>query len=339
MKKCQPENTTRHSPIAFQWDAWYNAIGGRKISIPEVDFILREIHDGQYPRFEGPVSSDTYNFESKRAASEAIKKKAIALGADAVGICLIEPTDIYKGRVVNEKYAIALGQKMDYEKFLTVPSQESAIECLRVYQTLGEVAIELAEYIRGLGYPCRVEHPIGDSDLLHIPIGLKAGFGELGRHGSIIHPELGPLFRMGSVVCDLEMECDSPIDAGIAAFCDSCRACRIYCPANAIPEERSVDAGKDHLGNPRYLVDTGKCFPYFATHYYCSACLPVCVYNHRKWAKDLLNKAELPFPNVVFQEAPKPVDSVNEEKRHLYPKHKRNAPITIPKRNAIDKTR
>ena len=36
-------------------------------------------------------------------------------------------------------------------------------------------------------------------------IALKAGFGELGRHGSIIHPEHGPLFRMGSVLSSAPM--------------------------------------------------------------------------------------------------------------------------------------
>jgi ferredoxin len=84
-----------------------------------------------------------------------------------------------------------------------------------------------------------VEHPIGDSDVLHVPLALKAGFGELGRHGSIIHPKMGPLFRLGSVITDMPLQIDHPIDAGIAAFCDKCRACRIYCPANAIPDERS----------------------------------------------------------------------------------------------------
>ena len=152
-----PNTTAEHqSPIAFQWDAWYAAIGGRKISIPEVDYLLREIHEGQYPRFEGPVSHEQFQFQSTQHASETIKKKALALGADIVGICRIEPSDVYRGRSVPEKFAIALGQRMDYEKFLTVPSQESAIECLRVYYTLGEVAIQLAEFIRGLGYACRV---------------------------------------------------------------------------------------------------------------------------------------------------------------------------------------
>ena len=59
-----------------------------------------------------------------------------------------------------------------------------------------------------------------------------------------------------------------------------------FCPADAIPDQRSPAAGKDHLGYDRYVVDTGRCFPYFAKHSYCSICLPVCVYNHKEWARD-----------------------------------------------------
>jgi epoxyqueuosine reductase QueG len=115
---------------------------------------------------------------------------------------------------------------MRWREFQVVPSRESAIDCLRVYFTLGETVIRLADYVRSLGCACTVEHPIGDANLLHIPIGLKAGFGELGRHGSIIHPKLGPLFRMGSVTCSIPLAIDHPVDAGIGRFCDSCRACR-----------------------------------------------------------------------------------------------------------------
>lgn len=257
-------------------------------------------------------------FESAAKASEAVKQKAFALGADEVGIAEIQPSDIYKGREVNEKYAIVVGQRMLWRNFQEVPSQESAIECLRVYFSLGEIVIALAEYIRSLGYACTVEHPIGDSDVLHIPLALKAGFGELGRHGSIIHPKMGPLFRLGSVITDMPLAIDQPIDAGIAAFCDNCKACRIYCPAKAIPDERSVEGGKDHLGNYRYKVDTGKCFPYFAKHNYCSICLPVCVYHHKEWAKDFEGFKTKLFPSVNMQEPPATVDPAIE--KHTYPK-------------------
>jgi epoxyqueuosine reductase len=334
-----PLHTAHTRPPAFQWNDWYEAAGGRKIQIDDVDALLHQIYNDQYLRFNGPVAETVTRFSSPEEASALIKSKAKEFGADIVGICLIEPTDMYRGREVKEKFAIAVGQRMLWRKFQVVPSQESAIECVRVYHTLGETIIRLAAFVRSLGYPCSIEHPIGDSDLLHVPIGLKAGFGELGRHGSIIHPEIGPLFRMGSVATSVEMACDKPVDAGIAAFCDNCRACRIYCPANAIPDERSPEGGKDHLGNDRYLVDTGKCFPYFASHYYCSACLPVCVYNHKEWAKDFDGFSTANFPKVVFRNAPSPVDAVPSDKKHFYPKIHRNKGTSIPRdKHTIDET-
>ncbi len=298
-------------------------VGGRN-PIPEVDQILHKIYHEQFPNFDGPVADTKRVFDSPQQAAEHIKEKAKEFGADIVGICEIEPSDIYKGRTIKEKFAIAVGSRMLYRNFQVVPSKEAAVECVRIYHELGEVVIKLARYIRSIGYSCEIEHPIGDSNLLHIPIGLKAGFGELGRHGSIINPELGPLFRMGSVATSIDLACDAPIDAGIAAFCDKCKACRIYCPADAVPEERSPEGGKDHLGNDRYMVDTGKCFPYFRDHYYCSACLPVCVYNHKVWAKDFEGHETVKFPEVIMENPPEPIDTVPAEKRHNYPHHKRN---------------
>ena len=305
-------------PPSFAWDDWYALVGGRSIRIEEVDDILRQIYNDQYERFEGEVADSRVEFDSPAEASHHLKDKATEFGADIVGICEIEPTDVYRGRVVTEKYAIAVGQRMRWREFQVVPSRESAIECLRVYYTLGETVIKLATYLRSIGYACKIEHPIGDSDLLHIPIGLKAGFGELGRHGSIINPRLGPLFRMGSVATSIPLAIDHPIDAGIAKFCDACRACRKFCPANAIPDERTPEAGKDHLGYDRYVIDTGRCFPYFAKHSYCSICLPVCAYNHKEWAKDFDGFHTKLFPNVLMPDAPAPVDLLQDQPRHFY---------------------
>ena len=306
------------NPPPFAWEDWYAAVGGRSIRIEEADDILRRIYTDQQPRFKGPVAEARRAFASPDAAAEHLKARALEFGADIVGICEIEPSDVYQGRTVTERFAIAVGQRMRWREFQVVPSRESAIECLRVYFTLGETVIQLAAHIRSLGYACTVEHPIGDSDLLHIPIGLKAGFGELGRHGSIIHPKLGPLFRMGSVATSIDLAIDAPIDAGIAKFCDSCLACRKYCPADAIPDDRSPEAGADHLGYDRYVVDTGRCFPYFAKHQYCSICLPVCVYNHKEWARDFDGFQTKLFPQVIMAEPPPPVDPPST-KRHVYP--------------------
>jgi ferredoxin len=305
-------------PPAFAWDAWYAAVGGRSIRVEEVDQYLRRIYDDQHPRFHGELAPERRDFPSPAEAARHIKALALALGADIAGICAIEPSDVYRGRTVTETYAIAVGQRMRWREFQVVPSRESAIECLRVYFTLGETVIQLAAALRSMGHACTVEHPLGDSDLLHIPIGLKAGFGELGRHGSIIHPSLGPLFRMGSVTTSLPLAIDHPIDAGIAKFCDSCRACRKFCPADAIPDHRSPEAGPDHLGLDRYIVDTGRCFPYFAAHNYCSICLPVCAYNHKEWARDFEGFQTKLFPTVVMEDPPPPVDPVDPSRGHVY---------------------
>jgi epoxyqueuosine reductase QueG len=311
------------APPPFAWEEWYSAVGGRTIRIEEVSAYLQKIYDDQYPRFDGPVALERREFASAAEAARDLKANARECGADIAGICEIEPGDVYRGRTVTHTYAVAVGQRMRWREFQVVPSRESAIECLRVYFTLGETVIRLAGYIRSLGYACRVEHPIGDSDLLHIPIGLKAGFGELGRHGSIIHPQLGPLFRMGSVATSMPLAIDRPIDAGIARFCDACRACRKYCPADAIPDDRSPEAGKDHLGYDRYVVDTGRCFPYFAQHSYCSICLPVCVYNHKEWARDFEGFATRLFPTVLMPAAPSPAEPRLTQPAHWYPKLKR----------------
>ena len=311
------------SPAAFAWEDWYAAAGGRQPRPAEIDDILRRIRDEQEPRFNGAVAPERRTFASAEEAAREVKDRAREFGADIVGICEIEPGDVYQGRTCEHRYAVAVGQRMRWREFQVVPSRESAIECLRVYYTLGETVIQLAAYLRSLGWACTIEHPIGDSDLLHIPIGLKAGFGELGRHGSIIHPTLGPLFRMGSVATSLPLAVDRPIDAGIAKFCDACRACRKYCPPQAIPDERSPAAGKDHLGYDRYVVDTGRCFPYFSKHHYCSICLPVCVYNHKEWARDFEGFETRLFPTVLMPDAPAPVDLAPTQPVHWYPHLKR----------------
>src|SRR4051812_41980609 len=176
------------SPPSFNWDAWYGSVGGRSIKIAKLDDMLKFIKEDQYKRFNGEVNPEKSKL-NEQEASVLIKQRAFEFGADEVGVALIEASDIYKGREVAEKFAIVLGKRMLWREFSAVPDESSAIECMRIYYDLGEVVIKVATFVRSLGYECQVEHPIGDSDVLHIPLALKAGFGELGRHGSIIHPK------------------------------------------------------------------------------------------------------------------------------------------------------
>ena len=140
-----------HIPPAFAWDDWYTAVGGRSIRIEQVDEYLRLIYDEQQPRFSGEVASERRVFASPADAAQHLKEKSEEFGADIVGICEIEPSDVYQGRTCEHAHAVAVGQRMRWREFQVVPSREAAIECLRVYFTLGETVIQLAAYIRALG--------------------------------------------------------------------------------------------------------------------------------------------------------------------------------------------
>ena len=41
------------SPPPFGWDDWYASVGGRSIHVTEVDSILHEIKEYQFPKIKG----------------------------------------------------------------------------------------------------------------------------------------------------------------------------------------------------------------------------------------------------------------------------------------------
>ena len=97
------------APPPFAWEQWYAAAGGRTIHIDEASAYLQKIYDDQYPRFDGEVAPARRAFPSPEDAAAHLKARALELGADIVGICEIEPSDVYRGRTVTERYAVAVG--------------------------------------------------------------------------------------------------------------------------------------------------------------------------------------------------------------------------------------
>ena len=63
--------------------------------------------------------------------------------------------------------------------------------------------------VKMLGYPARAHHN-GASEVQAIPIFYQVGFGELGRHGSLINEKYGASFRPGFVTTDLPLTEDRP---------------------------------------------------------------------------------------------------------------------------------
>ena len=243
----------------------------------------------------GPVKPEQVELDSPGETSEKIKAAAKFFGASLVGITLLDQAYVYthRGRntdledgtfgdeIVNKhKYAIVVGYVMDYDRIEKSNSYESDAETGRAYVEAAKIAVMLAEFIRELGYPALAHH-FRQEEVLHAPLAVAAGLGELGRNGYVISPDYGPRFRTGVVTTDLPMEIDKPTNNHIQDFCNYCAICSQLCPADAIPDgEKTVVRGVS-----KWPLNADACIKYWAedpdNNLACALCMKYCPYNTR----------------------------------------------------------
>ena len=106
------------------------------------------------------------------------------------------------------------------------------------------------------------------------PAAIEAGFGQLGKHGSMINGEHGACFRLSGVLTQMPLEADTAVDPGVDDFCLSCRVCRDACPPDAIFETKQWVRGFQ-----KWYVNFDKCLPYFHETYGCGICIAVCPWS------------------------------------------------------------
>lgn len=152
------------------------------------------------------------------------------------------------------------------------PQARAETEVMRSYWRVERIAIKVASHIRSLGWPAAA-HASG-SDVLHIPLAINAGLGQLGKHGSIISTEYGSNFRISVVLTDLPLALDAPVDIAVDDLCMSCQRCVADCPPGAIFNEKHMVRGVTKM-----YVDFHKCAPYFSKTYGCAICIEVCPWS------------------------------------------------------------
>lgn len=226
-------------------------------------------------RSTGPAAPRRREIEDPSAMTREVKARARALGADLVGITTVKPEHVYEGHEVPYRFAISIGVKMNREKMRNVPDDASAGEVMRIYARIGDITSTLSEEIRRMGWPARAYGNPNSGDLLHIPIAIGCGFGELGKHGSLISKEHGSNFRLGSVVTDLPLAMeDGPVDIGVDDLCLRCNACSRACPVSAIGSEKRWVRGAE-----KWYVDFDRCIYYFCETSGCAICIEVCPWS------------------------------------------------------------
>lgn len=237
---------------------------------------------------DGPVSPQRVEVTDVARATQHIKDLALFYRADAVGVCELPPFAVYSHSAdtgqpieLNHKYAIAILVDQDYRTMRGSTGMDmiSGAQSFISYSHSGFIAIQIAKYIRSLGYPARAHFP-RVYQVAITPILLYAGLGEMCRTGMLLHPRLGLRFKAAAVTTDFPLIPDKPIDFGLQSFCEMCKKCAQYCPSRAI-----TDGPKTlYNGYETWRVDVEKCTRFRIGNKAgssCGRCIKVCPWNRR----------------------------------------------------------
>jgi epoxyqueuosine reductase len=225
---------------------------------------------------DGPVAPSRTEISDPAAATAAIVEVARRLGADDVAIARLTPTMIGEKADLPHDYVICMIVGEDYAKALQGP-RAIEDESTRVYLRCAEISTALAAHVRAMGYPALAHHN-GACDIQAIPAMYAAGLGELGKHGSLIHPKLGASHRPGFVTTTMPLAAGEPHIFGVQDVCLHCNLCANNCPADAIPRSDFVLTE----GVRRWLTDVEKCYVYSRLRpQYCHICVDACPYVHK----------------------------------------------------------
>ncbi len=228
---------------------------------------------------EAPVNPNVTEIDDQAALTAEIKRLAKEMGVDAIGIAEYVPTVRFEdAEELEHNWVIVFAMTMAYDYMVDIgPNSQNEVH--RVYHALDDIGVRLSQQIGAYGYKTRTEPNIADFPLP--AYAWLAGLGELGKHGSLISPELGSSFRLGAVATDMPLLVDGPEDYGINEVCTNCQVCARFCPGDAITHEKKTVNGVE-----RWHVDTPKCEPYFFRMHGCKICLSVCPLNAKGMSKE-----------------------------------------------------
>lgn len=224
---------------------------------------------------------------SPNQISTFIKNWTLKLGAVDVGFTSIKPHHIYThiGRgdaygekvTLGHKFAIAFTVEMSHESLSYNPKGPVVMESAQQYLNAGQIAVQLAQFLRSLGFEARA-HIDANYRLICPIVAQDAGLGVIGRMGLLMSSKLGPRVRIGVVSTNLELLVNKKLpDYSAIHFCDICKKCATNCPSQAISHQ-SLSPKE----NPkRWTINHEKCFTLWCkVGTDCARCVSVCPYSH-----------------------------------------------------------
>jgi reductive dehalogenase len=249
-------------------------------------FAMRSMQGAMVP-LQGGDAGEAPQGGDAEANANAVKALCYWMGTDLVGICRIPDYAWYShsedGTPIepHHRYAIVLLIDQGYETMEGASGDDwiSGTQSMRGYMRGAEVTGVIAEHLRRLGHSARSQTNI-DSEVLHIPLILNAGLGELSRIGELVlNPYVGPRFKSAVITTNMPLAVDKPIDFGLQDMCGKCNKCARECPCSAIPAGPKIMFNGYEIWKP----DVERCARYRLTNpkgAACGRCMKTCPYNH-----------------------------------------------------------
>ncbi len=240
---------------------------------------LRREHEGlnrpwvTASRTSGDINPTVEPVPDKDVTQE-IKQKARELGFGEVGTTVFDSRYVYTSKRNLIRYdlpnAICLAMEQPYEDTQTAPSGPAEAAALATYRREGEAGLELADFIRSLGYRTQVHSP-NDATCAAIAMFVQAGLGQLGANGQLLSPHFGSRARLMMITTDARVTYDEPVDYGIHNFCQLCQVCVNRCPGRALQKEKVWWRGVE-----KNKLIAKRCRPVMARYAACGVCQKVC---------------------------------------------------------------
>ena len=235
---------------------------------------------------DGPIADGAESVDPA-AISKFIKGWSAKLGAMHVGITELREyhkyTTVGRGEQygqpvrLDHRYAIALTVEMAKEMIDRAPQGPTVMESAQQYMDSGAIAVQVAQFVRNLGYPARA-HIDGNYRVVCPLVARDAGLGEIGRMGLLMTPGLGPRVRIAVVTTDLPLVPDvREPEHSVLDFCTLCEKCADVCPSQSIARGPRSEIG----GALRWQIDSESCFTYWSKiGTDCARCMSACPYSH-----------------------------------------------------------
>jgi epoxyqueuosine reductase len=185
-----------------------------------------------------------------------INEYLTSLGASLIGFA--DLSSIEGSLRNNFNYGISFAVKLNskvIEGIRKGPTKEYYEEYNKINSILDNIAISCVKYINSRGYNAigQTSTYITSDDNLTTPlphktVATRAGLGWIGKNALLITPEYGSAIRLSSVITDMPLVTNKPINK---SKCGTCNKCESGCPAGAINGVLwNVDSKREELIDP-----------------------------------------------------------------------------------------